>query len=101
MTLSHITDIEYNEVNKFYKDMNFKNLKEYLQCYLTSDITLLADVFLNFRNIIFDDYELDCCKYISAPSLSKDASLKYSKAKIANIMDIDVFNFVKKVYRED
>ena len=62
--------------------MNFKNLKEYLQCYLTNDITLLADAFLNFRNIIFDNYELDCCKYISAPSLSKDASLKYSKAKI-------------------
>ena len=94
--LSHITDDEYNSVEKFYKDMNFKNLSEYLKCYLTSDVTLLADVFLNFRNIIFDNYELDCCKYISAPSLSKDASLKYSKAKIENIMDIDVFNFVKK-----
>ena len=76
--------------------MNFKNLKEYLQYYLTSDITLLADCFINFRNIIFDNYELHCCKYISAPSLSKDASLKYSKAKIENIMDIEVFNFVIK-----
>ena len=96
LTLSHISDKDYYTVEKFYKDMKFKNLKEYLQCYLKSDICLLADVFLNFRNIIFDNYELDCCKYISAPSLSKDASLKYSKAKIENIMDIDVFNFVKR-----
>ena len=76
--------------------MNFKNLKKYLQCYLKSDICLLADFFLNFRNIIFDEYGLDCVKYISAPSLSKDCCLKYSKAKTENIMDIDVFNFVNK-----
>ena len=96
MTLSHINDKDYNTVEKFYKDMNFKNLKEYLQCYLKSDITLLADCFLNFRNIIFIDYELNCCKYISAPSLSKDCCLKYSRAKIENIMDIDILNFVRK-----
>ena len=96
MTLSHISDKDYYTIEKFYKDLKFKNLKEHLQCYLKSDICLLADVFLNFRNIIFNDYELDCCKYISAPSLSKDCCLKYSRAKIENIMDIDVFNFVKK-----
>ena len=96
LTLSHISDKDYYTVEKIYKDMKFKNLKEYLQCYLKSDICLLADVFLNFRNIIFDNYELDCYKHISSPSLSKDASLKYSKAKIENIMDINVFNFVKK-----
>ena len=96
MTLSHITDDEYNSVEKFYKDMNFKNLSEYLKCYLKSDICLLADCFLNFRNIISNEYGLDCVKYISAPSLSKDCSLKYSKAKIENIMDINIFNFVKK-----
>ena len=57
---------------------------------------MLADVFLNYRNLIFDEYGLDCVKYVSAPSLSKDCSLKYSKARIENIMDIDVYNFVKK-----
>ena len=80
MTLSHITDKDYNAVKSFYKDIKFKNLKEYLQCYLKSDITLSADVFLNSRNMIFNDYELDCCKYVSAPSLSKNASLKIFKS---------------------
>ena len=52
--MKDITDVEYDEVKLFYKNIGFKNLNEYLECYLTSDITLLADVFNNFRNIIFD-----------------------------------------------
>ena len=76
--------------------MKFKSLKEYLECYLTSDITLLADVFNNFRKIMFDEFQLDCCKYISAPSLSKDCALKCSKCKIENIKDVSIFNFVRK-----
>ena len=76
--------------------MKFKNIREYLECYLKSDITLLADVFNNFRKIIFNNLGLDCVKYISAPSLSKDAGLKYSKYKIENIKDVSIFQFVRK-----
>ena len=76
--------------------MEFKNIREYLECYLKSDITLLADVFNNFRKIIFDNLRLDCVKYISAPSLTKDCALKYSKCKIENIKDISIFQFVRK-----
>ena len=82
LKLKDITDKEYKKVKEFYENMKFKNIREYLECYLKSDITLLADVFNNFRKIIFDNLGLDCVKYISAPSLSKDAGLKYSKCKI-------------------
>ena len=76
--------------------MKLKNLREYLECYLTSDITLLADNFNQFRKIIFDQFELHPVKYISAPSLTKDCGLKYSKCKIENIKDVSIFNFVRK-----
>ena len=46
LTMKDITDKEYDEVQLFYKNMGFKNLREYLECYLTSDITLLADVLI-------------------------------------------------------
>ena len=82
LKLKDIDDKDYKIVQKFYENMKFKNIRECLECYLKSDITLLADGFNNFRKIIFDNLELDCIKYISAPSLSKDAGLKYSKCKI-------------------
>ena len=95
LTMKNITKKEYEEVQKFYKKMKFKNLKEYLECYLKSDITLLSDIFNNFRQMIFDEFELDCCKYISSPSLSKDCALKYSRAKIEHIKNITIFQFVR------
>ena len=64
LNLKNISDEEYNEVQLFYKNMQFKNLKEYLECYLTSHITLLTDIFTNIRNIIFDQFQLDPVKYI-------------------------------------
>ena len=96
LKLKDITDKEYKKVKKFYENMKFKNIKEYLECYLISDITLLADIFNNFRKIIFDNLGLDPVKYISAPSLTKDCALKYSKAKIENIKDVSIFQFVRK-----
>ena len=95
-TMKKITNRQYKEVKLFYEKMEFKNLREYLGCYLTSDITLLADNFHNFRKIIFDQFELDPVKYVSSPSLTKDCALKYSKLKIENIKDISIFNFVRK-----
>ena len=96
LTMEEIKDDEYKNVKLFYKKMKFKNLRKYLECYLTTDITLLSDVFNNFRKMIFNEFELDCVKYISAPSLSKDCALKYSKCKIEHIKDVTIFNFVRK-----
>ena len=96
LTMKNISDEEYKEVELFHKKMKFKNLREYWKCYLTSDITLLADVFNNFRKMIFDEFQLDPVKYVSSPSLTKDCALKYSKCKIENIKDVSIFNFVRK-----
>ena len=96
LKLKDIADKDYKKVKNFYKNVEFKNLREYLECYLKSDITLLADIFNNFRRIISNNSGLDCVKYISAPSLIKDCALKYSKCKIENIKDVSIFQFVRK-----
>ena len=54
LTMKNISDKEYKKVKLFYKKLKFRNFKEYLECHLTSDITLLADVFNNFGKMIFD-----------------------------------------------
>ena len=94
--MKKITKKQYKEVKLFYEKMEFKNLREYLECYLISDITLLADNYNQFRKMKFDQFELDPVKYVSSPSLKKDCALKYSKCKIENIKDVSISNFVRK-----
>ena len=58
------------------------------------DICLQADIFNIFRNIIWDQFEVDCCKYITSCSLSLDLMLKYTEVKIQLFKDITMFDFV-------
>ena len=101
LTMKKITNKEYDLVQEFYKNMGFKNIREYLICYLQTDILLLNDVFENFRNMIFEKFQLDPVKYISAPSLTKDCCLKHTKVKIETIQDTSIYNFVKNSVQED
>ena len=61
LKLKDIDDKEYKIVKNLYKNMKFKNIREYLECYLISDITLLADAFNNFRKMIFDNPWIRLC----------------------------------------
>ena len=92
--LKTITEEEYNQAKKIYNKLEFKNIKDYLDIYLKLDIALLCDIFENFRKGIWDKFGLDCSKYISSPSLSKDCMLKFSNVKIKHIKDIEMYDFI-------
>ena len=82
LKLQNITEDEYNKTLEIYKKLKCKNIKNYLDIYMTSDVCLQSDVFNSFRNIIWDKFEIDCSKYITSCSLSLDLMLKYTKVKI-------------------
>ena len=63
------------EINKFWN----KQIGQYHDLYLQSNILLLADVFENFRNLCLKIYEFDPSKFLSAPRLPSPASLKRLK----------------------
>ena len=94
LKLETISEEEYKQTKEIYNKLKFKNIKEYLDTYLKLDITLLTDIFENFRRGIWDKFGLDCSKYISSPSLSKDCMLKFTKVKIEHIKDIEMYDFI-------
>ena len=94
LKLETISEEEYNQTKEIYNKLEFKNIKEYLDTYLKLDITLLTDIFENFRKGIWDKFGLDCSKYVSSPSLSKDCMLKFTKVKIEHIKDIEMYDFI-------
>ena len=93
--MTKITSKEYRNVLKFYERMKFENIRQCVECYLKIDILLLSDYFNNFRKLMFDQFKLDCLKYTSSPSYTRDCCLLSSKCKIETFQDIDVYNFIK------
>ena len=73
-----------------------KNLGEYHDLYLKTDVLLLCDVFEKFISVCLKDYSLVPCCYISSPSLSWDSMLKMTSIKLEKINNIDVHLFLEK-----
>ena len=79
LNMEDITDAEYSHVKRFCKDFEIKNLREYHDLYIQRDTLLLADVFENFINMCLKIYERDPPKFLSAPGLAWQATLKKTK----------------------
>ena len=95
----HITDEDYKHAQNVWKTFKLKNMGEYHDLYLKSDILLLADVFENFRKTCLQYYKLDPCHYFTSPGLSWDAMLKMTNIKLELMTDIDMFQFIEKGMR--
>lgn len=94
-----ISTEDYNFACQIWEKFNIKTLGEYSELYLKTDVLLLADVFENFRETCYSNYELEAAHYDTAASLSFDAMLRYTRVKIELITDINMIEFVESEIR--
>jgi hypothetical protein len=81
-----ISEEDYAHAQNMWQQFGCQTFKDYMELYLKTDVTTLCDIFENFRDFCLQDgnYELDPVYYVSAPSLSLDASLLLLYQRIAN-----------------
>lgn len=82
-----ISEEDYQQAKEVFNKFNCKNIGDYHDLYLKTDVCLLSDVFENFRNVCVNAYELDPANYLTAPSLSWDAMLKLTNIKLETFND--------------
>ena len=94
-----ISDEDFDHAKRIWKEFGVKNLGEYHDLYLKSDVLLLADVFEEFRNVCMKTYSLDPAWYYTSPGLSWDALLKHSGVKLELLTDPDILLLFEKGIR--
>ena len=87
---THISDEDYDHALNVWKQFNLKDMGEYHDLYLKSDVLLLADVFEEFRSVCLENYQLDPAWYYTSPGLAWDAALKKTKARLELLTDPDM-----------
>ena len=96
---TNISESDYEHAKRVWSTFQIKDLGEYHDLYLRTDVLLLADVFENFRSTCLSHYRLDPCHYFSAPGLSWDALLRMTKINLDLISDTDQQLFIEKGIR--
>ena len=96
LKLQNISQKQYDKTIEIYNKLKCKNVKDFLEIYMKLDICLQADIFNVFRDIIWNEFEIDCSKYITSCSLSLDLMLKYTGVKIQLYKDITMFDCTDK-----
>ena len=67
------------------KDFEIKNWGKYNDFSINFDILLLADLFENFRKTCLEIYQLDPDKFLSAPGLACQVTLKKDLSRTTTI----------------
>ena len=100
LNLEDINNGDYMHAQKAWNVFEIKNLGEYNDLYIKSDMLLLADVFENFRNKCLEIYELDPIYFVYAPRLAWQACLKKKTGvKLKLIIDYDMLLMIEKGIR--
>ena len=99
LNLEDISDEHYAHAQKVWDVFKIKNLDEYHDLYVQSDILLLADVYENFRNKCLEKNQLDPVYFVSAPGSAWHTCLKKTGVKLELITDYDMILIIEKGLR--
>ncbi|XP_064106780.1 uncharacterized protein LOC135215755 [Macrobrachium nipponense] len=86
-----ISEGEYQRSKEMWRLGECKSLGDYMNLYLRIDVGLLADVFLNWRKILLQQYGLDCAQYTTLPGYAYDAMLKKTGVVLDYPYDIGTY----------
>ncbi|XP_031559466.1 uncharacterized protein LOC116295702 [Actinia tenebrosa] len=90
-----ISDDEYAYAQEVWEKRACRNLGDYHDVYLLSDVVLLADVFQSFRKMSMSYYGLDPANFYTAPGLSWSALLKKTDAQLDLLTDYEMYRFME------
>ena len=90
LNMSGVSDSDYEHACSIWQEFGIRNMGEYHDLYLRTDVILLANVFESFRRVCLENYELDPSHFYTAPGLAWKACLKKTEIKLELLLDPDM-----------
>ena len=95
LTEEGITDDDYTKAKQIWKHFDIKNMGEYHDLYLKTDVLLLTDVFENLRDMCLSYYGLDPVYYYTLPNFAFDAMLKLTGIEIDLVYNQEMYEMIE------
>ena len=99
LNMSNISNDDYQHAQKIWNVFSIRDLGEYHNLYLKTDIILLANVFETFRDTCLEHYKLDLAHFYTSPSLAWKACLKKMEVKLELLTDPDMLLILERGIR--
>lgn len=99
LTDKNITSEEYQTFLSTYEEFGCKKFADLVDLYCCLDVYLLAEVFIEFRNIYYNNFGLDAVQYLSLPSFAYSAFLYKTGVELETLPDKAMYDFVKSSIR--
>ena len=97
---SGISDDDYKHAQQVWNEFQIKNIGEYHDLYLKTDVLLLSDIFETFRTTALNNYGLDPANgYFTLPNYSWDCMLYNTKIELEQLIDPDMYLFCEQGIR--
>ena len=85
--MSGISEKDYQHACKVWNEFGLKNVGDYHDLYLETNVILLANVFKSFRKVCLDNYGLDPAHFYTASRLAWKACLKKTGVNLELLQD--------------
>ena len=95
LTEEGITNDDYTKAKQIWKHFDIKDMGEYHDLYLKTDVLLLTDVFENFRDMCLSYYGLDPVYYYTLPNFAIDAMLKLTGIEIDLVYNQEMYAMIE------
>ena len=99
LNMSNISKYDYEHTQNVWKEFKLKNLGEYHDLYLKTDVPLLSNVFETFSNNCLEYSKLDPAHFYTSPGLAWQACLRKMSAKLKLLTDPDMLLMFERSIR--
>ena len=99
LNMSSISEEDYQRAQRVWKEFGIRDLGDYRDLFLRTDVVLLANVFEAFRDTCLKHYKLDPAHFYTSPGLAWHACLKCTGIKLELLTDPDMLLMFEREIR--